>query len=1525
MTDFRVQTIRGYELRERLGAGGYGVVYRATQTAVGREVAVKVILPQYANQSDFIRLFEAEARLVARLEHPHIVPLYDYWRDPSGAYLVMRYLRGGSLRKLLARGPLDLARAITLLDQIASALDAAHRRGVVHRDVKPDNIMLDDDGHAYLSDFGIAKLLLAPDGEADDHTLSGSLGYVAPEQARGHADQQSDLYSLGVMAFEMLTGAHPFAELAPSVQMLKHLTEPLPPLPDSLTPCNDAIQKVTSKDPATRYADAQAFIAALRVAAGSNIVLTALPRPLVSSTGAPTPPPTTTPVFEVVNPYKGLRPFEEADSEDFFGRDTLVQRLLERLAPPSPNPVASPDTHRFLAVIGPSGSGKSSVVKAGLLPMLRKGGLLGSARWLIAEFTPGADPLNELEHTLLQVAARPVVDLRTQLYADRLGLARVLPRLLPEDDSELVLVIDQFEEIFTHALDEPKRAQFLNLLHYAVTTPESRLHLILTLRADFYDRPLMYSGFGELVRLRTEVVLPLSPAELEEAIVSPAERVGVVFERGLAADIAADVSEQPGALPLLEYALTELFDKREGRLITRAAYKELGGILGALARRAEEIYQSLDAASQQAAKLVFPRLVTLGEGTEDTRRRVLRPELESLQVSSSESASSELKTNNPKPRTRNPKPETVSQLETVSKVLNIFGSARLLSFDRDPATRAPTVEVAHEALIREWRTLRDWLNDNRDGLRLQRHLTQTADEWVKRERISDDLYRGARLAQTREWAEAHPAELNALEREFLAASIAQAGREEAEKEQQRQHELLTAQQMAETAHKLAATEKARAEEQSRAASQLLRRGRYLAVALGAAVLLLVAAAWLGHVANQQRAAAVANFNHSEILRLAAEANTQLLSGANIEAAPLLAIQSLKLGYSAEADATLQRAMTFAYPARKFVGHTSSIFGVAFSLDGTKVATASTDDTARVWDVATGRQLQIFNGHTDSVNGVAFSPDGQRLATCGSDNTIRIWDVATGQQLQKLTGHTDKIWTVAYSPDGKTILSTGVDQTVRLWNAATGAPVRVITAEIGFSGAIFSPDGRYIAGAGDDGVAHIWETATGAEVRQFQGGSLAVIAVAFSPDGKQLATGGDDKTARVFDVETGKELLQITGHQDSIYAVAFSPDGRSVLTASLDRTAILWDVKTGTLLRKFIGHRSSIYTAAFSPDGQYILTGSLDQTAWLWPTGTEPELYRMASLSPVEAVAVSRDGRYLLTGEVAAAAHIWDAQTGVELHALTDLQYDVAGVDFSADGRLAATASGDGVAQVWDVATGKELHRFEHADRLWTARFSPDGRYLATGGDEHGARLWDLNSDKEVKRLGEAVTYALAFSPDGRYLLVGSDDGLMHEWNLTTLTEVRAFKSTGTSVYAAAFSPDGKLIVMGERTIHLYDAQTGDELRQLKGHTASIVSIAFSPDSRFILSGSEDGSARLWDAATGAQLRAFTGQQGVVYSVAFTPDGQHAFIGSADNTAWLWDLDYHGLIDFACSRATRDLTLEERAQFAIRDNVPTCGK
>ena len=634
--------VRGYELREQIGAGAAGTAYRAYQPAVGREVAIKVIRPDLANDPAFIRRFQAEAQVIATLEHPHIVPLYDYWREPDAAYLVMRLMRGGNLASVLEHGALTSAQTMTMVDQLGNALQTAHRSGVVHGDINSDNVLLDDEGNAYLSDFGIAV-------------------------GAGEVAARSDISSLGVLVAQALTGR------SGEVDELREA------LPD---PVARVIDRAIDVDAAGRYGNVGDLVDDLHEALGG-------------STGSRAT--TLEPETSVDNPYKGLRAFDAVDAVDFFGRERLVERLIARLG-------LSGTRGRFIAVVGPSGSGKSSAVKAGLLPAIRRGAVPLSGSWFTIEMTPATHPFEQLEDALLGVAVDPPPSLLEQLAGDQ-GLQRAVDRVLPHDGSQLLLLIDQFEELYTQ-VDPATANRFLANLVSAVTDEQSRIRVVATLRADFYDRPLQHRGLGELLRDGTEIVTPMTPHELERAITCPAEPHGITFEPALVAGLVREVTDRPGALPLLQYTLTELFDNRRGDRVDYATYEELGGVSGTLVKRAEGLLASLGDEAHEVARQVFLRLVTFNEGGEDTRRRVLRSELEDLDV----------------------------DRLVLRSVLDTFGRHRLLSFDRDPITRSPTVEISHEALLTEWTRLRDWIDGARHDVRVQRRLAEAMREWIAADR-----------------------------------------------------------------------------------------------------------------------------------------------------------------------------------------------------------------------------------------------------------------------------------------------------------------------------------------------------------------------------------------------------------------------------------------------------------------------------------------------------------------------------------------------------------------------------------------------------------------------------------------------------------------------------------------------------------------------------------------------------------------------------------------------------------------------
>ena len=735
------RALRGYRLGEQLGEGAFAVVYRGTQPSVGRDVAVKIIRSELANRPEFIRRFEAEAHLVARLEHPHVVPLYDYWREPDRACLVFRYLRGGTLEAdLTSRGALDLDRASQLVEQVAAGLSVAHRAGVVHRDVKPANIFLDDEDNFYLGDFGIA----VEEAERSDPTAAlsaGSPAYAAPEQLRRQPiGPAADIHALAITVYEALTVRLPFPDAVSHADLLqRQLNDPIPAVRELRPELPEAVDVVlaraTAKDPESRYQSVDAF--------ADDFLGAVTPNQLDGGAGGVQRRGAATALSSAIdrNPFKGLRAFTEADAADFRGRERLVNRLLELLG--------RTDTGgRIAAVVGPSGIGKSSVVRAGLLPALRRGALAGSDRWFVATMLPGHDPFEELGAALLRVADHVPDNMMGLLDQDHRGLARVVKALVPEDsDAAVCLVVDQFEELFTLVDDDGRRRRFLEAIEYAVTDSRCPIRVVLTMRADFWDRPLRYGAFARLIERSVVNVTALAPDELERAIVEPALATGCEFEPGLVSEIVADVADEPGALPLLQYALTELWERRISGLLTRDAYRDLGGVAGALATRAEGLHQAADEDEQRQVRRIFGRLVSLGEGTEDTRRRALRSEL------------------------------TVAA--GADDLLDRFGRARLLSFDRDPATREPTVEVAHEALLREWPRLRSWLEDDRDQLRLLRHLGGAAADWDRTGRPESELYRGGRLEAAEQHVEANGEDLTPVERDFVDASAGLRAREDA--------------------------------------------------------------------------------------------------------------------------------------------------------------------------------------------------------------------------------------------------------------------------------------------------------------------------------------------------------------------------------------------------------------------------------------------------------------------------------------------------------------------------------------------------------------------------------------------------------------------------------------------------------------------------------------------------------------------------------------------------------------------------
>ncbi len=1542
MENLSGQVIKAYELQDMIGEGGFGAVYRAHQQIIGREVAIKIILPQYANRPEFIRRFETEAQLVARLEHPHIVPLYDYWREPSGAYLVMRWLRGGSIQDLVEQtGQLNVKFIGQVLNHVCEALTVAHRQGVIHRDLKPENILLDEDHNAYLSDFGIAKDIGSSNNITQPNAILGSPSYLSPEQIRGETiSPQSDIYSLGIVLYEMLTGDRPFVDNNPATLMYKHLSEPLPDitladidLPGAL---NTVLQRATAKDPTDRFENVIDFAREYRAIVKSidggempDINRTAY----ISgkSTGSIIVP-------DPENPYKGLRAFQQADSEDFFGREVLTLSILRRMQEPTTE-------SRFLAIVGPSGSGKSSVVKAGVLPELRRGAFPGSENWFIVEMLPGLDPMEELEAALLRIAVNPPDSLLDQLNADERGLLRATKRVLPDDDTELLIFIDQFEELFTLVDDEETRKHFMDSLIVAVTDPRSRIRVIATLRADFYDRPLQYNRFGELMRARTEIVLPLSAEELERAITGPAKRVGLHIEDPLVTAIVADVNEQPGALPLLQYALTELFERRDGPVLSLEIYNEINGTFGALARRADELYDGLTEEAQEATRQMFLRLVTLGEGTEDTRRRVRLAELNSIGDDPDE----------------------------IEMVIDAFGRYRLLTFDRDPVTRTATVEVAHEALIRQWQRLRDWLDESRSDLRTQRRLTAIATEWANAKQDASYLARGTRLQQLETWYENTALALNEQERAFLEASIQERKRRDAEEEARIARE---------------------AELEKRSQDRLRALLAVMSVAAAIAIFLAIFAFSQQQAADDARqdaeqAAALELDARTDAERNAAQARGLALAAnarnALIENEMPLAL-SLAIAANDAAPETANEVLRVLASAvfspgvrARFDDHDNAPLSGDISPDNSLIASAAADGRVNLYDMQNRELVTTFTFDDEVVTVASFSPDGDTLLVAGTGQTLYLADAITGEIRQTFEGHTETITSAQFNADGTRIVSGAVDRTIRLWDANTGenlltmADTGSVVFEVGFS-----PDGeRLVSSHGDPNITgddprsewdrsvRVWDADTGEQTHRFQLNSGWVRTVTFSPDGDFVAAATWDSTLggtiRIFDLETSEEVQRIFGHTNLITGIEYTPTGTEIVSVSWDRTMRVWDVSRGVEVTRFDVFEEFAQDVALSPNGEYAVsfTGniggneilrendtSIDTSIWLIDLRNRAQIREYTGhLDWAWSTTVTPDGRYAFSGsgplnleeeEADTSVRIFDIATGEQLqrfalpHANT-----VEALTMNPAGDLLVSGDWDGLIALWDfdVQNGtptlsiQQRLQYPADARVLNAAFSPDGTLLATSGSDGQVALWDVATGDLIRSIGDhtGAVAGIAFTSDGSRIATGSWDQTAALWDVTTGERLMTFTGHTALINDIAMMPnDAALLTAGwDLTVRQWDLATGEELSRFVGHTGNVQTVDVSTDGQVALSGGADTTVRLWNIETGQEIIRYNDHTDWVSQAMFMPDGTTALTSGQDNTLRYWRLPTSPaeILQWAESeRYIRELTCAEREQFRVE---PLC--
>jgi WD40 repeat protein len=600
-------------------------------------------------------------------------------------------------------------------------------------------------------------------------------------------------------------------------------------------------------------------------------------------------------------------------------------------------------------------------------------------------------------------------------------------------------------------------------------------------------------------------------------------------------------------------------------------------------------------------------------------------------------------------------------------------------------------------------------------------------------------------------------------------------------------------------------------------------------------------------------------------------------------------------YAPEALNVFQEARAADAQVLAFTGHKDTVTTAIFSPDGKNLVTSSYDQTARIWDVATGREINLLSGHTAGVNFAMFSPDGRYIATASRDKSARIWDAASGRELMRLNGHQSAVWSAVFSPDGRSVVTASSDKTARVWDAATGQELKLLsghTESVHF--AAFSPDGQKIVTSSWDKTVRIWDAASGRQILLLDGHTSRVWRAEFSPDGSRVVSASDDKTARIWDATTGRQTALLSGHTSRVISAEFSPDGQHVATSSEDTTVRIWDAATGQQLLRLSGYTGRLNFAAFSPDGRRIVAASYDNTARIWDATSDVQIMQLGRHTDrVFSAAFSPDGGRIVTASWDKTARVWNAADGQQVLLLSGHSNLVASAAFSADGSRIVTASNDTTAIVWDAATGQPITTLSgNTGRVFFAGFSPDGRRVVTAADDKTALVWDVATGGIVLRLNghkERVLNA-AYSPDGRRIVTSSTDKTVRIWNAADGQQVTMLNGLTDVVESAAFSPDSTHIVTAsdDKTARIWDAATGQQIRVLSGHSDIVGSAAFSADGKRIVTASFDKTARIWDAATGQQLGVLSGHSDLLETAAFSPDGLRIVTASDDMTARIWD-------------------------------------
>jgi WD40 repeat protein/DNA-binding SARP family transcriptional activator len=1115
--------------------------------------------------------------------------------------------------------------------------------------------------------------------------------------------------------------------------------------------------------------------------------------------------------FRDICPFKGLAPFEPADAEFFFGRERLVEELLGRL-----------EDVPFLALVGASGSGKSSLFRAGLLPAL------------------------DLEHVLVRPG-------EAQAFA---GAADVF-------------AVDQFEELFAAEVTEEQRSAFVTSLVETAWDPERRALVIIALRADFFVQLARYPALTDLVGPNHVLLGPMSTSELRRTIEGPSERVGLEVEPELVDTLVDDVAGELGALPLLSTALVDLWEERDGRRLTLAAYARSGGVRGAVGRHAEAAFRSFDADDQLVVRRVLLRLVGGEEAL--TRRRASRAELDA------------------------------DEDERVSHVLSVLTERRLLVADGD------SIELIHEALLQYWPRLRSWLEEDSQGRLLHLRLANAAAEWQSSGREAGELYRGARLAAAVEWAESTRAgTLNRLERDFLDES-----RRASARANRRLRMLLAAALVllvaALAAGGIALAARSSADRQATSASaERLGAQALIQPPLDLSLLLAREAVNLDDTLATRGYLLAALLRAPAAIAIAHEGGGSVYDEVLSPDGRTLAVRGDDGNIVLFGARTLNRSggVPLGDNQISFFGTSGPRHALAYSPDGKTLAVGSTDGHNAVVHLvqrgASAARVNVSSPDDATIPDLVFSPDGRTLATgemrSGAENPRREIIFLRNARTGDAERHSQPIVSgrlVGYTSDGRYLLVT-TGSASELLDSHTLKAVK--TFRLGEPAAV-APRGSLAAFGHTDGSVTFLDLETGKETTTPDRTGSNVDSLAFSTDGKTLATGDDDGSIGIWDVRARALTDTYRGHTAEVNAVTFGPDGRTLYSGSYDGSVIAWDVSGARRLgRPFpVAPNSahSSFESDVSPDGSRFATSPGPNEVELWSSASRTVVRRLRAPSgETHGMRFSPDSTLLgVAGDQHAV--VWDVRTGKVVRVLpvgSGVSKGSNAIAFSPDGRVVAVADADAV-KLYDLRTGHQVVQMSGAGGTpQDIDFSWDGKLLASATLSGVTNLYDAATGKFEARLangsnGAAYDSTVRFSPDGKLLAVGDTSGNVGIWDVA------------------------KRLPVGS---------------PLAGQSVSVDTVEFDPSGQMLVTMSSDGNLRLWDVATqkliGAPIPVSTGDG----TAEFFPDGKRVF-GDFGPTGVVWKVDPTAWEAQACRTAHRELTREEWREFlGQRMYRPVCG-